>query len=85
MLAAALASDHAKPLERAVQALRVRKSPAEIALMARAGEISGRAHAEVMRFSRPGVSEAQVAAHFEYNCAMKGSERPAYVPVVASG
>jgi Xaa-Pro aminopeptidase len=26
-----------------------------------------------------------LAAHFEYLCALKGSERPAYVPVVASG
>lgn len=85
MLAAALASEHTKPLERAVQALRVRKSPAEIELMARAAQISGRAHADVMRFSQPGRTEGQLAAFFEYQCAMRGSERPAYVPVVASG
>jgi intermediate cleaving peptidase 55 len=53
--------------------------------MATAADISGRAHAEVMKFGKAGRTEAQVAAHFEYFCAMRGSERPAYVPVVASG
>lgn len=85
MLAAALAAEAAKPLERPLHALRVRKSPAEIKLMARAAQISGRAHAEVMKFGKAGKTEAMVAAHFEYACAMEGSERPAYVPVVASG
>ena len=31
------------------------------------------------------MSEHQVAAHFEYLCAREGSQRLAYVPVVASG
>lgn len=38
-----------------------------------------------MRFTRPGLSEAVIAAHFEYLCALSGSQRLAYVPVVASG
>lgn len=38
-----------------------------------------------MRLSEPGLSEADLAAHFEYICARGGSQRPAYVPVVASG
>lgn len=38
-----------------------------------------------MRFTRPGLSEHALAAQFEYLCAMSGSQRPAYVPVVASG
>ena len=41
--------------------------------------------AETMGFVRPGVSEAQLQAVFEYNCGLRGSQRPAYVPVVASG
>jgi intermediate cleaving peptidase 55 len=40
---------------------------------------------QTMRFAEPGFLEAAVAAHFEYLCAIKGSERPAYVPVIASG
>lgn len=85
VLAAALASDSAKPLARVVENLRIRKSPAELALMARAGEISAEAHRRVMRFARPGGTEANLQATFEYHCALAGSERPAYVPVVASG
>ena len=40
---------------------------------------------QTMRFTEPGMSEHVVAAHFEYLCAREGSQRPAYVPVVASG
>jgi len=38
-----------------------------------------------MRFTQPGMSEGAVAAHFEYICKLQGAQRPAYVPVVASG
>jgi intermediate cleaving peptidase 55 len=85
VLSAALASDAAKPLARVVENLRIRKSPAELELMARAGKISAEAHRQVMRFARPGGTEANLQATFEYHCALGGSERPAYVPVVASG
>jgi len=37
-----------------------------------------------MRFTRPGISEATLAAHFEYLCAKSGAQRLAYVPVVTS-
>ena len=40
---------------------------------------------QTMRFTEPRMSEHIVAAHFEYLCAREGSQRPAYVPVVASG
>lgn len=90
-------------LSREVRHLRKFKSPAEVAVMRSASDLSGHAHAKVrrsycttsfndswitvqtMRFTKPGVSEGALAAHFEYLCALKGSERPAYVPVVASG
>ncbi|SOV05501.1 related to X-Pro aminopeptidase II [Ustilago sp. UG-2017a] len=68
-----------------VERLRFKKSPNEIRIMKRAGKASGEAMAETMGFVRPGVSEAQLQAVFEYNCALRGSQRPAYVPVVASG
>lgn len=38
-----------------------------------------------MRFTQPGMSEHTIASHFEYLCAVAGSQRPAYVPVIASG
>ncbi|XP_006459791.1 hypothetical protein AGABI2DRAFT_219147 [Agaricus bisporus var. bisporus H97] len=74
-----------KSLASELAPLRAIKSPAEQDLMHEAGTISGRAHAKTMLFSRPGLSESALAAHFEYLCALQGAQRPAYVPVVASG
>ncbi|KAJ2918087.1 hypothetical protein MD484_g2305, partial [Candolleomyces efflorescens] len=74
-----------RPLAPEVAKLRAFKSPAEQELMLKAGTISGRAHAKTMRFAEPGMSESALAAHFEYICSLNGSQRPAYVPVVASG
>jgi intermediate cleaving peptidase 55 len=95
----ALKSGRASRLEPEVERLRLIKSHAEIALMKIAGDISGQAHTEVMRFAsadggrwkskRTGRERAKreddLSAVFEYHCAIEGSERPAYVPVVASG
>jgi len=74
-----------RPLAPHLGMLRVVKSKAEQKVMLAAATISGRAHAKSMRFTQPGLSEASVAAHFEYICALGGAQRPAYVPVVASG
>ncbi|KAG6829801.1 hypothetical protein H0H87_010142 [Tephrocybe sp. NHM501043] len=74
-----------RPLAPEVARLRAIKSNAEQRVMRAAADISGRAHAKTMRFTRPGISETALAAHFEYLCAMSGAQRPAYVPVVASG
>jgi len=65
--------------------LRSIKSEAEIRAMRNSADVSGRAHAKTMRFTDPGLSESALAAHFEYICALSGSQRLAYVPVVASG
>ncbi|KAG6915465.1 hypothetical protein DXG01_011332 [Tephrocybe rancida] len=74
-----------RPLAPEVAKLRAIKSAAEQRVMRAAADISGQAHSKTMRFARPGISEAALAAHFEYLCAMDGAQRPAYVPVVASG
>ncbi|KAG8737805.1 hypothetical protein FRC12_017018, partial [Ceratobasidium sp. 428] len=76
---------HPQSLLDRVAPLRKIKSPAERKLMRQAGDVSGTAHAKTMRFAQSAQSEAQLAAHFEYFCALKGAQRPAYVPVVASG
>ncbi|KAJ7762729.1 peptidase M24 [Mycena maculata] len=81
----ALSSSARKPLSPKIAQLRAIKSEAELRVMRQAADISGRAHAKTMRFARPGLSEAALAAHFEYLCSLAGSQRPAYVPVVASG
>lgn len=38
-----------------------------------------------MRRAAPGVGEHELVAEFEYQCALAGSPRPAYLPVCASG
>ncbi|KAJ7265937.1 peptidase M24 [Mycena haematopus] len=80
-----LSKSRRKPLAPKIARLRAIKSEAELRVMRQAADISGRAHAKTMRFARPGLSEAALAAHFEYLSSLAGSQRPAYVPVVASG
>ncbi|KAF5390508.1 hypothetical protein D9757_005207 [Collybiopsis confluens] len=74
-----------KPLAPEVSRLRAIKSLAEQRIMRKAADISGRAHAKTMRFTRHGLSEGALAAHFDYMCSLEGAQRLAYVPVVASG
>lgn len=80
-----LSSVKRRALTPEVAKLRSVKSKAEQAVMHEAATISGRAHAKTMRFAQPGMTESKLAAHFEYICALSGAQRPAYVPVVASG
>ncbi|KAJ6463234.1 peptidase M24 [Mycena vitilis] len=80
-----LSKSKRKQLAPKVARLREIKSESELRVMRQAADISGRAHAKTMRFARPGLSESALAAHFEYLCTLAGSQRPAYVPVVASG
>ncbi|KZT20639.1 peptidase M24 [Neolentinus lepideus HHB14362 ss-1] len=74
-----------RPLAQEVAKLRSIKSVWEQGVMREAADISARAHAKTMRFARPDMPELSLAAHFEYLCALSGAQRPAYVPVVASG
>ncbi|THV00547.1 peptidase M24 [Dendrothele bispora CBS 962.96] len=73
------------PLAPEISRLRAVKSEREQNVMKQAAEMSGRAHAKTMRFTRPGLSEQALGAHFEYICSLSGAQRLAYVPVVASG
>ncbi|KAI8601280.1 peptidase M24 [Dissophora ornata] len=74
-----------KGLSPLVQELRVIKSEAEIKIMRHAGEISGKAFIETMKFTNPQRLEHQVYAKFDFECRMRGSQMMAYVPVVAGG
>jgi Xaa-Pro aminopeptidase len=65
--------------------LRLRKSPAEVARLARACAISREAHTEAMRYARPGLFEYQVQAALEFVFRSHGSPRNAYPSIVASG
>jgi len=73
-----------------VQPLRLLKSDAEAALMARAADATAEAFLETMAASsaaaaRGGATEALLAARFEYETRLRGCGRLAYPCVVASG
>lgn len=68
-----------------VHKLRWKKSPSEIYLMNRAGEIASAGLIETMKFTRPGVEENFLIAKMDFECRIRGAERLAYPPVVAGG
>lgn len=78
-------SNKAAALRDALDELRIRKTAAEIALMRRANEVSGRAHVEVMRRARPGMREYEIQAIFEAECLQSGLRHLAYPSIVAGG
>ncbi|KAL2755909.1 hypothetical protein ACRALDRAFT_2042160 [Sodiomyces alcalophilus JCM 7366] len=66
-----------------MNALRAIKSPAEIANMRRAGQISGRVITDAMR--RSWTSEKDLHAFLDYRFTVDGCDGPAYIPVVGGG
>jgi Xaa-Pro aminopeptidase len=65
--------------------MRLVKDADEQALMLRAGDISGAAHARAMRAARPGMFEYELEAELLYTFRKNGAQFPAYTPIVASG
>ncbi|CAG8723280.1 316_t:CDS:10, partial [Acaulospora morrowiae] len=74
-----------KPLSKIIQDLRVIKSDAEINLMKKAGEITGKAFIQTMKFTKPGLLEHDLYAKIDFECRKHGAQFLAYVPVVAGG
>jgi len=72
-------------LSRDLHEMRLRKSDAELATMARAAEISREAHARAMAAARPGAFEYEVEAEILRAYRAHGAERPAYGSIVGSG
>ena len=70
---------------RLIERERGRKSPAELALIRRAVEITNDAHREAMRVARPGMHEYELEAAIEYVFRRNGAERPAFASIVGSG
>jgi Xaa-Pro aminopeptidase len=68
-----------------VDRLRARKSPAELALLRKAAEISAEGHRELMRRIEPGMHEYDLQAIIEYAFRRGGAERPAYGSIVGAG
>ncbi|KAL6069555.1 Xaa-Pro aminopeptidase [Balamuthia mandrillaris] len=68
-----------------LESMRLVKSPAEIAIMRRSTHISAQAFKEVMKDTKPGMTENVIEAMMEYEVRKRGALRLAYPPVIASG
>ena len=65
--------------------MRLVKRCEEKALIQKACKISARAHKQAMKVCKPGMKEYEIEAEFQYIFRKKGSEYPAYPPIVATG
>jgi Xaa-Pro aminopeptidase len=65
--------------------LRLIKSAAELAIMRRAGGLTGLAVSEAMRSTAPGLLEGQLAAVADYVFRINGASGAGYRPIVACG
>jgi Xaa-Pro aminopeptidase len=65
--------------------LRMEKSPAEIAAIQKATDISIEAHLAAWKIVKPGQYEYQIAAVMSETWMKEGCRRPAYAPIVGSG
>ncbi len=72
-------------LRDALDELRACKTAGELALMRHANEITGAAHVEVMRRTRPGMKEYEIQAIFESECLKHGLKHLGYPSIVAAG
>lgn len=67
-----------------VDELRARKSPAELALLRKAAEISSQGHREAMSIAQP-TAEYEMKAALEYAFTRLGGARPSYGSIVGGG
>lgn len=68
-----------------VDRLRGSKSPAELALIRKAVDITVVAQREAMRAIEPGMNEFEVQALIEYTFRRNGADRPGFATIVGSG
>jgi Xaa-Pro aminopeptidase len=67
-----------------IHEMRTIKSPAEIDLLRKAAKIAVQAHIDVMKATRPGVKEQELAALFEYSCKKAGAGELAYYTIICT-
>lgn len=72
-------------LYRLIARMRLLKSPEEIAKIKRAIEITKDGIERMVSHMQPGVSEAELEAHFTYNLRVSGAKNYAFDPIVAGG
>jgi Xaa-Pro aminopeptidase len=72
-------------LDSVVNVLRAKKSPAEVALLRKAAQISVKGHIEAMKATAPGCGENEIQALLDGSFRRFGGDRPAYGSIVGSG
>jgi len=72
-------------LDHLLHELRLFKSPTELKIMHRSGQIAARAHIRAMQACKPGLYEYQLQAEIEHEFAMAGARFPAYGTIVGGG
>lgn len=65
--------------------LRIIKSPAEIQVMRKAARIAVKAHTEMIKATRAGIYEYELAALYEYLVKKEGAQDLAYYAIICSG
>jgi len=65
--------------------MRTIKSPAEVAVMRRAGKIGAKAMTEAMKATRVGMYEYEIAAIIDYVCKKEGAPDMSYNIIISSG
>jgi Xaa-Pro aminopeptidase len=65
--------------------LRIIKSPAEIDVLRKAARIAVKAHSEMIKSTRPGMYEFELAALYEYLVKKEGAQDLAYYMIICSG
>lgn len=65
--------------------LRMIKSPAEIEILRKTARIGVKAHIELMKATRAGMTEYELAALYEYLCKKEGAQDLAYYMIICSG
>ena len=64
--------------------MRTIKSPAEIEVMRKAGRIAVKAYIELLKATKPGMYEYELAALYEYVCKKEGAQDLAYYMIMCS-
>jgi Xaa-Pro aminopeptidase len=77
--------DHFTDLALVLSEMRLFKSPEEVAILRRAGQLTSEGHHEAMRMCQPGVNERQLQAGLEFVFRAGGSQRVGYGSIVARG
>ena len=64
---------------------RLIKDADEIQIMKKACQISAEAHVEAIKFVKPGMTEQEMEAFYQYEFSKRGGRFSAYTPIVAGG